>query len=213
MAREDRIRTTSGRDRRWRACRARAGGVLRPPRPPPATSRCSYSGDANLTMSAVRNIHLHGWFASTPQLGVPYGQDLHDFPTGRRPVPPREPLALGVDLPVAGARAEPLLLRLVLHRVPRRVRRVPTPRSSHAPHRLWSHSSTHSCRFTSSRGPVTCSSAPTSPCRSGWRCSSASWAIGRSVPPVPGSWHPRGLAAVAPASQRCSAGLLSPCSR
>ncbi|MGQ0823979.1 MAG: hypothetical protein ACT4OX_02925 [Actinomycetota bacterium] len=39
-----------------------------------------YSGDTNLAMGAIRNIQLHGWFVETPQLGAPYGQDLHDYP-------------------------------------------------------------------------------------------------------------------------------------
>ncbi len=39
-----------------------------------------YSGDSNLAMAATRNIQLRGWFVETPQLGAPWGQDLHDYP-------------------------------------------------------------------------------------------------------------------------------------
>lgn len=40
----------------------------------------SYSGDSNLTMSAIRNMVETGWYTTTDQLGVPYGQNLSDFP-------------------------------------------------------------------------------------------------------------------------------------
>ncbi len=39
-----------------------------------------YQGDAVLSMSAIRNISLTGWYSSTDLLGVPYGQNLLDFP-------------------------------------------------------------------------------------------------------------------------------------
>lgn len=40
----------------------------------------SYAGDAVLTMNAIQNIDTQGWYLETPNLGAPYGQDLHDFP-------------------------------------------------------------------------------------------------------------------------------------
>jgi len=40
----------------------------------------SYDGDGLLTLNGLRNIQLHGWYFSTPNLGAPFGQNLHDFP-------------------------------------------------------------------------------------------------------------------------------------
>ena len=39
-----------------------------------------YRGDAVLTMGAFKNMLLTGWYSSSDLLGVPYGQDLRDFP-------------------------------------------------------------------------------------------------------------------------------------
>ena len=39
-----------------------------------------YRGDAVLTMGAFKNMLLTGWYSSSELLGVPYGQDLRDFP-------------------------------------------------------------------------------------------------------------------------------------
>ena len=39
-----------------------------------------YHGDAVLTMGAFKNMLLGGWYSSSDLLGVPYGQDLRDFP-------------------------------------------------------------------------------------------------------------------------------------
>ncbi len=39
-----------------------------------------YYGDAVLTMGAFKNMLLGGWYSSSDLLGVPYGQDLRDFP-------------------------------------------------------------------------------------------------------------------------------------
>ena len=41
-----------------------------------------YHGDAVLTMGAFKNMLLNGWYSSSELLGVPYGQDLRDFPAG-----------------------------------------------------------------------------------------------------------------------------------
>ncbi len=40
----------------------------------------SYDGDGLLTLNGLRNIKLHGWYFSTPNLGAPFSQNLHDFP-------------------------------------------------------------------------------------------------------------------------------------
>ena len=39
-----------------------------------------YHGDAVLAMGAFKNMLLTGWYSSSDLLGVPYGQDLRDFP-------------------------------------------------------------------------------------------------------------------------------------
>jgi len=39
-----------------------------------------YRGDAVLTLGAFKNMLLGGWYSSSDLLGVPYGQDLRDFP-------------------------------------------------------------------------------------------------------------------------------------
>ena len=40
----------------------------------------AYSGDAVLAMGAFKNMLLSGWYSSSDLVGVPFGQNLHDFP-------------------------------------------------------------------------------------------------------------------------------------
>ena len=40
----------------------------------------SYLGDAVLTMSAIKNMSLTGWYTTSEFLGAPYGQNLLDYP-------------------------------------------------------------------------------------------------------------------------------------
>ena len=39
-----------------------------------------YSGDGLLTLNGLRNMKLGNWYWTTDKLGVPFGQDLRDFP-------------------------------------------------------------------------------------------------------------------------------------
>ena len=40
----------------------------------------AYRGDAVLTLGTIKNLSLTGWYSATDLLGVPYGQNLLDFP-------------------------------------------------------------------------------------------------------------------------------------
>jgi hypothetical protein len=47
-----------------------------------------YAGDGNFYALLVKNMITRGWYESTPLLGAPYGQKLHDFPLGTERLQP-----------------------------------------------------------------------------------------------------------------------------